>query len=725
MAEKTEKIALDIQIKTLDSAKSIGELKTGIKELTKELEKLPEGSEQFKKTAAFIGGAKDKLGDLNQEIAQTTTKAGKFQAILGVGQQIANGFQLAQSAMALFGSESEAVTQALQKAQAAMQFVQGLKELEGVSDSFSNAKSVILDFNKTANVAFKDFFKSAYESIKGIKDLKFNDVMSSMKNGITGFVKSGISSLRALWAAMLSNPLTLILIGLTALGGAIAWLVTRESEETKELRKNVAEREKAIDSLNREKEAANQNAKFRMDLLKAQGASEKQLFEAEQKIRKERETALAKENQVLFDQMRNLGQLRAKADDDEAKELTDKINKINDQIKKNNEEKLQFERDYQIKKATLATADRKAEEEKLKEQQAKAKEAAKQRAENRKAEEEKIKADLERNRVEELKNLENQRKAKELDGTLTYEDKKKYYDDVYELEIQKSGLIAEDLEELRLKHLENLKNLDAEEQKRKKEKEDEALAGIKKDQADQLSEYETRIKTQQRLGEDSTALELEAAKYKLDTILNDENASYEQRLAAQEEYNAKVQEIEDKANERQKRNKQFAIDSTLETLKVIQDLTLAFAGQSEAQQRKAFNINKAAQIAEATISSILAAQKAYTSQIIPGDPSSPIRGAIAAALAVAAGIARVKKIASTQFEGGGGGAAGGMEGAAGGAGGAMSAPLQGGVNNTSTMLENMGQGQQEQKPIKAYVLQTDVASEDQKMKAIENKSKIE
>ena len=44
-----EKIALDVQINTLNSAESIGALKTGIKELTKELEKLPEGSEQFKK----------------------------------------------------------------------------------------------------------------------------------------------------------------------------------------------------------------------------------------------------------------------------------------------------------------------------------------------------------------------------------------------------------------------------------------------------------------------------------------------------------------------------------------------------------------------------------------------------------------------------------------------------------------------------------------------------
>ena len=55
----------------------------------------------------------------------------------------------------------------------------------------------------------------------------------------------------------------------------------------------------------------------------------------------------------------------------------------------------------------------------------------------------------------------------------------------------------------------------------------------------------------------------------------------------------------------------------------------------------------------------------------------------------------------------------------------MSAPIQNGVNNTSTNLSNLAQGQQEQKPIKAYVLQTDVASEDQKMKAIENKAKIE
>jgi hypothetical protein len=69
-------------------------------------------------------------------------------------------------------------------------------------------------------------------------------------------------------------------------------------------------------------------------------------------------------------------------------------------------------------------------------------------------------------------------------------------------------------------------------------------------------------------------------------------------------------------------------------------------------------VGKAAAIAQTTIDTYVAAQKAYTSQLIPGDPTSPIRAAIAAGIAVAAGIANVAKIIATPTptpEGGGGG----------------------------------------------------------------------
>jgi len=68
---------------------------------------------------------------------------------------------------------------------------------------------------------------------------------------------------------------------------------------------------------------------------------------------------------------------------------------------------------------------------------------------------------------------------------------------------------------------------------------------------------------------------------------------------------------------------------------------------------------KAAAVAATTIDTYLGAQKAYTSQLIPGDPSSPIRAAIAAGVAVAGGIANVAAILKTPTPGASGGGGGG------------------------------------------------------------------
>jgi hypothetical protein len=104
-----------------------------------------------------------------------------------------------------------------------------------------------------------------------------------------------------------------------------------------------------------------------------------------------------------------------------------------------------------------------------------------------------------------------------------------------------------------------------------------------------------------------------------------------------EENNAKIQaefEAEKKRRDDEKamrkRNAEFAIQSTQEALTTIQSLTDAFAGKSEESQRKAFNVKKAASLAQTTIETYLAAQSAFASQVVPGDPTSPIRGAIAA-----------------------------------------------------------------------------------------------
>jgi hypothetical protein len=205
-----------------------------------------------------------------------------------------------------------------------------------------------------------------------------------------------------------------------------------------------------------------------------------------------------------------------------------------------------------------------------------------------------------------------------------------------------------------------------------------------------------------------------------------------------EENNAKIQaefEAEKKRRDDEKamrkRNAEFAIQSTQEALTTIQSLTDAFAGKSEESQRKAFNVKKAASLAQTTIETYLAAQSAFASQVVPGDPTSPIRGAIAAGLAIASGLARVAVIAKTKFEGGGAGATGG------GGGGNLGSFSQGGggqppqgltAQNTVTQLNPdgtvAGQGNREAAPMKAYVVESESRAVTERVNKLSNNSKI-
>ena len=213
---------------------------------------------------------------------------------------------------------------------------------------------------------------------------------------------------------------------------------------------------------------------------------------------------------------------------------------------------------------------------------------------------------------------------------------------------------------------------------------------------------------------------------------NDEVDAELKRLKGIQDKNREAEEAaEKKALEIKKRNNEFAVKATLESLQVIQSLTDAFAGKSEESQKKAFNVKKAASLAQTTIETYLAAQSAFASQIIPGDPTSPVRGAIAAGLAIASGLARVAVIAKTKFEGGGGGASGG------GGGGNLGTFSQGGggqppqgltAQNTVTQLNPdgtvAGQGNREVAPMKAYVVESESRAVTERVNKLSNNSKI-
>jgi hypothetical protein len=70
----------------------------------------------------------------------------------------------------------------------------------------------------------------------------------------------------------------------------------------------------------------------------------------------------------------------------------------------------------------------------------------------------------------------------------------------------------------------------------------------------------------------------------------------------------------------------------------------------EAEQKQVFERNKRLQIAQTIVNTTASAAAAFGSQLIVGDPTSVIRGGLAAAAAAAAGAVQIAQIKATQFE---------------------------------------------------------------------------
>lgn len=134
-----------------------------------------------------------------------------------------------------------------------------------------------------------------------------------------------------------------------------------------------------------------------------------------------------------------------------------------------------------------------------------------------------------------------------------------------------------------------------------------------------------------------------------------ENA-LDMELITQDEYD-KLQLEQDESHQKRRRALELQylnnrLDQqqqlTEETFSIVTNLTDAFTSNQKKQSEEYFKVQKAFNIAQVLIDTYFAAQKAYNSQMTL-TPDSPIRATIAAAAAVASGLARVAAIKRTEF----------------------------------------------------------------------------
>jgi hypothetical protein len=723
-------VAIDVKINALEASKSLKDLRTNLKDAVNELAGLESGTQEFNKLASAVDDAKDRIEKLNKDIEQVGG-AGKFAALADFGSKIAAGFEVAQGAMALFGSESEQVKQALEKVQAAMALTQGLKDLSEFGKSWTQLKTVVGDFGK-----------SAIEALKGMK---------------AGIAATGIGVL------------------LVAVGALVAYWddikgffdsLSEGAEKTKALNETLGDFKKGAQDAFKEindVKVAFQQAKdgviSKEQALKKYNETLGPVLGNAKSLNEAEEIMIKKADAYIEAQARKTraNAKLAKAAEEETKALTagmeDQTNfldkslglffkvqgqaALSENILKEQQARGVKNQEENSKKRSKIFTDSAIEDLKVADDIMKKYDIKeKQTNTNTKVNNEK-KVDLTAELNAKIKALQNDaisdaRAAEKAKADLDYEATKKEYETKYKGYKNLTVL----LEELRLNHLNTISEIDNKYNKIENDKIDaenkkkeeairkhnqEMLEGIKNDQQAQISEYDTRIKTMQRMGQDSDALELEAAKYKLDTIKNNEKSTYEERIAAQEEYDAKVAEIDKRDKERKEAAIMGTLNVTKAGLQATADLVSAFAGKSKESQKKAFEFQKGVNIATAIIDTYQSAVAAYKSALltpIVGNVLAPI----AAGVAVAAGIANIRKIEQTKFDSkdspsSGGGAGGG---------GSFAPNLSAPVGNTSTNLASIGFGQEQTaEPVKVFVTETDISSSQKNVQKIEQKASIE
>ena len=223
--------------------------------------------------------------------------------------------------------------------------------------------------------------------------------------------------------------------------------------------------------------------------------------------------------------------------------------------------------------------------------------------------------------------------------------------------------------------------------------------------------------------------DLNRARLHMNKILNDAmdknakhaedvNARFKQNLVEMRTNLAAINDEFDRIDEEQKKaaeaRNQLRIDAALTTVDLLDSIFANANAKTDEERRKEFERRKVFEVASTMISTFAAAQQAYASQIAILTPDAPVRAQVAAAIAIAQGLARVVAIKKQQF-----GATPGGGGMPSGGGGGMQRPS---LPSTASALPGGGQmaGQQQ----RVFVTESDISATQGRVKALKAGSVI-
>ena len=219
-----------------------------LKSLREEMQALEQSgqrnTDRFRELQAQAGGLADQIGDTQAQIKAMASDTRTLDTLLGVGQGLAGAFAVAQGAAALFGDENEDLQKAMMKVQGALALLNGV---QAVANVLNKDSAVMVNLNVVAQRAYA---------------LAVGTSTGAMKAFRLALVATGIG------AAVVA--IGLLIENFDKLTGAVKRFLGIKTESNKAIADGTQAMEREI------------------EILKARGASQEQIFAREFELSRER-----------------------------------------------------------------------------------------------------------------------------------------------------------------------------------------------------------------------------------------------------------------------------------------------------------------------------------------------------------------------------------------------------------------------------------------------------
>lgn len=709
-------------VDTKKPVKNIGELTKKIQDMRSELEGTDIGSERFDELSEAIRNASGELKELERNMEGLDAQQ-KAESFVKMGEGIAGGFAIGQGAMALFGSESEALQELQTRVQGAIAIAMGVRMLAEAAMQAATFKRVVVE--KLA------LLWSGKGRLATLAQSAANWVMTGSTVAMTAAKGGATIAAIALRAAMMAIPIVAIVMGVMSLVSALSsWF--GESEEVNESTADNSEAtQRATEKIQAYTDARREQADWDRKFSEATTDSERELVRLEKQ---------------LADQEKATNEAT-----DRMKEFTEDLMDMgfSASYAKSELDKLGYNQAYidgliegeeAIKDWIAAQKEVIKTEKEQEDNRKKAHEAWKQR------EKEKEKQLLDLNKLrQEIDILETDDDDEKNRKKIQYarEEALRKAEEIKDEEIKRQTILAinKKYDQMEINRKQKLADKqkeidDAEAEKAKQAREDKE-AEIAKILEDQLLEIQA-IKDGERNAE------LRAVRDHFKLLLHESEADAHERIALREEMKRQMKEINDRYDEDERVARQEALNELIEgQLEALNSILTAVSDnmdaqiaeidekarkdmemegltekekekiQIEADKKKAKIEKKRKKIAAAMaiIETYKSATLAFSS--LAGIPVvGPALGAIAAAAAVVSGLAQVRQIYAQDVGGGSGG------------GQSPPAPKPQPAKPATTGAFSLGGGDPSKKPVKAYVVTDEMTDSQDQLEGIRQQSTL-